>query len=114
MSSAKKFDQDKAPLGTIPGVALEQEALAFKHGAKKYGQWNFKKGMDWTRLIDASLRHIVAFKEGENLDPESGYHHLGHARACLSMLLDYYYKELGNDDRYESAKARGELSEDKE
>lgn len=111
MSSAKKFDQDKAPLGTIPTVALEQEALAFKHGAKKYGQWNFKKGMDWTRLIDASLRHIAAFKDGEDMDPESGYHHLGHARACLSMLLDYFYNELGTDDRFKSVVERGEFDE---
>lgn len=100
MSEGIKHDQGKAPLGLIPGPALIEEAKAFADGRKKYGQWNYKKGMDWTRLLDAALRHIVAFKEGEQCAEDSGVHHLGHARACLGMLMDYEANGLGNDDRY--------------
>lgn len=101
-SAAIKHDNEKPPIGLIPGVALKDEARAFADGRKKYGQWNYKKGMEWTRVIDAALRHIIAFKEGEDVAPDSGVHHLGHARACLGMLLDYYHNELGTDDRYKN------------
>lgn len=100
MSEGKKFDNGKPPLGLIPTKALIDEALAFEDGRKKYGQWNYKKGMDWMRIVDAALRHITAFKDGEDFAQDSGVHHLGHARACLGMLLDYYHNKLGKDDRW--------------
>lgn len=97
---AKKHDVGKPPIGLIPGPAIIAEARAFGFGRGLYGQWNYKNGMEWTRLIDAALRHIIAFKEGEEAASDSGVHHLGHARACLGMLLDYSYHKLGVDDRW--------------
>lgn len=94
-----KNDDGKPPISMIPRPALEQEAKVFAFGAGKYGRDNYKLGMDWTRLIDASLRHIVAFNSGEDLDPESNLHHLAHARSNLGMLLEYITHDLGNDDR---------------
>ena len=95
-----KHDEGKAPLSLIPTCALAAEARAMGFGAKKYGRFNYRGGMDWSRLIDASLRHITAFNAGENDDSESGLPHLAHARACLGMLLDYIENNLGTDDRY--------------
>jgi hypothetical protein len=83
----------------IPRTALEQEANIFYFGAKKYGRDNYKNGMKWTRLVDACLRHVIAFADGENTDPESGQSHLAHARCCLAMLLYYENKQVGEDDR---------------
>lgn len=96
----RKDDQEKPDLSLLPKEALEAMALAFMHGEKKYGRYNFRAGMDWHRLIAASLRHITAFNEGENTDVESGFSHLGHASACLAMLLVYEQNALGKDTRY--------------
>ena len=69
--SGVKFDTGKPPLGLIPRQALEAEAQVMAFGANKYGRDNWRGGMDWTRLSDAALRHITAFVDGEDVDPES-------------------------------------------
>lgn len=99
MPTAHKKDEGKPPLSLIPRVALDAEAKVFGFGAKKYGRHNFKAGMDWSRVIDASLRHITAFADGEDLDPESGLSHIAHARASLAMLMYYVETKAGKDDR---------------
>ena len=94
-----KHDGGKAQLSIIPKVALEYEAQALMYGANKYGRDNYKLGMEYTRLLDATLRHIYAFREKEDDDPESSLSHLGHARANLAMLIYYVENEIGTDDR---------------
>lgn len=95
-----KHDDGKADLSLVPLTALESEARAFGFGEKKYGRYNYTRGFDVSRLTSAALRHIYAYNNGEDIDPESGLHHLGHARACLAMLL--HCRELGTlkDNRY--------------
>jgi len=100
VSEGIKFDEKKAPMVLTPVAAKIAMAEAFGYGAKKYGKWNYKKGMDWTRLLSATERHLDAFKDGEDIDPESGVNHLGHALADIAMLMDYYQNKLGTDDRY--------------
>src|SRR5882757_7170258 len=100
-----KFDQGKAPLSMLPRVALEQEAKVMEFGAKKYGKFNYRKGMKWSRLIDAALRHVYAFADGEDEDPETHLSHLAHARCCLGFLLEYADDNLGEDDRLPDEKA---------
>jgi len=97
--TAKKFDSGKAPISLIPREALEQEAMVLLYGANKYGKYNWKQGMEYSRFIDASLRHIIAFASGENLDPESGLSHLAAARCSLGFLIHYIENQLGTDDR---------------
>ncbi len=99
-NEGKKFDSEKPDLSLCPKEALEEMAKAFQWGEKKYGRYNYRSGMDWHRLIAATLRHITAFNEGEDLDSESGYNHLGHALASISMLLVYVKNDLGKDTRY--------------
>lgn len=100
VTHAKKHDQNKPPLDLIPYSALELEAQVLAFGALKYDAHNWCKGMDWSRLIGACMRHIGAFNAGEDLDPESGLSHLGHARCCLAFLIEYQKEKLGTDDRY--------------
>ena len=94
-----KYDQGKAPLGMIPSVALIEEANVLAFGAEKYDRDNWRKGMKWSRLLDAALRHITAYNEGEANDEESGISHLAHARCCLGFLLHYAKHGTGEDDR---------------
>jgi len=105
--SAKKQDSGKPPLSWIPLVALEQEAMALKFGANKYDEVdengilrrNYKKGLDWSLLIDAALRHVNKFAAGQDNDDESSLSHLAHARANLAMLMYMIDKKIGRDDR---------------
>lgn len=97
---AKKFDTGKPPLSLISRAALEEEARVMAFGAQKYDAHNWRKGMDFSRLMDAALRHIYAFADGEDKDPETGLSHLAHARCCLAFLIEYEGTKIGTDDRF--------------
>jgi hypothetical protein len=99
MAGTKK-DQGKPEVAIIPPIAILEEAKAFTYGKKKYGKWNFKKGLEVTRLISAAMRHILQFLGGEDIDKESEAHHLGCARANLAMALDMMERKPELDDRY--------------
>lgn len=101
---AKHFDTGKPKISLIPYIALEEAAKAFGYGETKYGKYNFKKGMYYSKLVDSALRHILKFKEGEDFDEESKtVTHIGHAIANLAMLLDVYKRKPELDDRYKSS-----------
>lgn len=101
MSEASKHDDSKTPLALIPTYPIEQVASILNYGQKKYGQKdNWRKGMDWSRLISATMRHMLAWNEGDNTDEESGLSHLAHAACNLLFLLEYQHYKLGKDDRY--------------
>jgi len=104
MSGGAKHDNGKPPLTMIPRVAMEAEARVFSFGAKKYSKHNFTKGFDYSRLLDAAMRHITAYAWGEDADIESGESHLAHARCCLAMLMQNIEDNVGLDDRYKGVK----------
>lgn len=106
-----KHDQGKADLSLLSFAALSEIARAFEFGAKKYGRYNYLNGMEWTRIAGACCRHVYAWLWGEDRDEESGLHHLGHAGACIVMLLDYCLHGLGEDNRYEGFRDQG-ISDD--
>lgn len=101
MSAGKKNDDKKAPVHFLHRSFIEGTALAQGFGAKKYGDWNFTKGIAYTRLINAAMRHIIAFMWGEDNDPESGLSHIDHAAANLNMLKFMISEKSDMDDRYE-------------
>lgn len=84
----------------IPPLALNEVAKVFAFGANKYGDHNWRGGLNWSRLAGASLRHITAWISGETLDPESGCSHLAHAACNILMLLESGRLDLGKDDRW--------------
>lgn len=58
-------------------------------GAKKYGPENWRQVDDaQRRYYNAAIRHLVSWKLGEKIDPESGESHLAHAACCLLFLLE--------------------------
>lgn len=90
----------KVPLHYIPLSAQINQALAHLDGALKYGPFNWRQeSVAATIYLDAALRHILKFTHGENHDADSGVHHLGHAVACLNIIMDAMH--FGNliDDR---------------
>lgn len=94
-----KYDSGKPDLTIVPIEAIEEMARAFMYGARKYARGNFKKGLEVNRTLAAALRHIYAFANKEDKDPESGESHLAHALAALAMTV-YNLKHNPNmDDR---------------
>jgi hypothetical protein len=97
--SGFKFDADKLRYDLIPPYPLEELARIYTDGAKKYGDTNYLKGMAWSRVTAALMRHVEAFRAGEDTDPESGHPHLAHtAWQCFTLML-YGVFDLGEDDR---------------
>jgi len=68
-------------------------------GREKYDSWNWSKGIAWSRVIDAVLRHVYAYADGETLDLETGISHAAHARCGLAFLLDFEKEHPELDDR---------------
>ena len=97
---AIKFDQDKLPLNLLSTEALNQTAAVLKFGAQKYAEHNWRAGFMWSRPLAAAMRHIMAFNDGEDKDPESGLSHLAHAACCIMFLLEFEKTHPHLDDRY--------------
>ena len=98
--SAMKFDGDKLPVNLLSTEALNQTAAVLKFGADKYHAHNWRDGFAWSRPLAAAMRHIMAFNDGEDKDPESGLSHLAHAACCIMFLLEFEKTHPELDDRY--------------
>lgn len=108
MSKGTKNDKGKPRISLIPKEALWGMADAFTYGAKKYGDHNFRGGIEYTRLADACMRHLTAFISGEDLDDESGNCHIDHALASLGMLKFMMSHRKEMDDRYKDVSEKEE------
>lgn len=85
----KKYDSDKLRFDLVPWTALEAIIRVLMHGAKKYGDENWKKVTPFgSRYLSAAFRHLVAYARGEENDQESGESHLAHIGCCILFLLE--------------------------
>jgi len=101
MSGGMKFDKEKPMMELIDPSFLVILADVLTYGANKYEPHNWRKGIEASRLYGALIRHLNAFWDGEDIDQESGMHHLGHA-ACELMFLYWTMKNRSDlDDRWE-------------
>jgi hypothetical protein len=103
-----KFDTDKPQLQLVPAFPLLEISRVFGFGAKKYGQNNWRRDADlygWTRHYCSIQRHLNAWIDGEDLDPESGMPHLAHATTQLMILLQLTKDAPQCDDRFKKESA---------
>jgi hypothetical protein len=90
----------KPNLFLVPAVATVHIAEAMGNGAKKYGAYNWRENDVIASIyLAAAQRHILSWQEGEECAKDSGVHHLGHAAACLAILLDAEHTGNLIDDR---------------
>lgn len=87
VNSFMKFDTGKLRYDLIPPSSLKGLAAVLTYGAKKYKPNNWRGG-DKDRYIAALFRHIEAWREGEQRDPESKLLHLDHALCNLAFLKE--------------------------
>lgn len=82
-------------LSVIPSTGLIHLGRGMQNGADKYGPFNWRAHPVRSGIyVDACLRHLMAWQDGEEDADDSGVHHLGHAMSCLAILLDA--QEEGN------------------
>lgn len=100
------YGKAKPSISLIPASALIHCADAFRDGAGKYGPANWRDDpVSVTTYIDAAYRHLMDWFDGEEVADDSQVLHLGHAMACIAILIDA--KEQGTlvDDRPKPGKA---------
>jgi len=83
------FGDAKVPLHLVPAPAMVSIAMGLKEGARKYGAYNWRTlTVEAQTYLGATLRHLMAWQDGEDIDPDSGNSHLSHAMASLAILVD--------------------------
>ena len=96
LKEGAKFDGEKTRLDLMPPNVIESIGRILTHGAAKYEDRNWEKGIKFSRVYGALLRHIFAWWEGEDLDPESGMPHLWHMGCNATFLIHY----INNDETF--------------
>lgn len=90
----------KPKLSDTPTIGIRQMGQVFTMGAAKYGRFNWREHtVSSSVYYDAAQRHLMAWFDGEDLDPESGLPHLAHVMACVNIVLDAQAHGKLNDNR---------------
>lgn len=95
-----KLGADKLPLHLWPETATALGSMAMLDGACKYGRTNYRPmGVLASVYYAAARRHLNAWFEGEDQPSDSLVPHLGHALACIAILIDARAANSLVDDR---------------
>lgn len=90
----------KVPMSTVPATVLAEIGVAMLEGASKYGRHNYRAvGVRGSVYYDGVMRHLMAWWEGEDLDPDSGMSHVTKAITSLVVLRDAMMQGKFTDDR---------------
>lgn len=103
LTEGAKFDDGKVRMELIPPELMTAVGTILTFGAQKYEDRNWEKGMAWSRVYGALMRHLCAWWGGEEIDPETGKSHLWHAACCIAFLIAYEMRGSGTDDRFKEA-----------
>lgn len=70
--AVRDASEGKGHFSSIPPGALRRIAKRFEDGAKKYGRYNFQKGIPLTHYQDSLMRHTLAWAEGDQSEDHVG------------------------------------------
>lgn len=90
----------KAPMSVVPANVVAEIGLGMLEGTCKYGRHNYRAmGVRSSIYYDATMRHMMSWWEGEDIDPDSGLSHVTKAIASLVVLRDAMMNNMLTDDR---------------
>lgn len=90
----------KAPMSTVSAPVLAEVGVAMLEGALKYGRHNYRAvGVRASIYYDATMRHLMGWWEGQDIDPDSGMSHITKAITSLVVLRDAMIQGELEDDR---------------
>ena len=94
------FGNAKPSVSCIPPVAIFAMGQAMQSGADKYGAFNWRSTtVNASVYYNAVQRHLMAWWDGQESDPDTAASHLGHAMAGMALILDGQSLGVLNDDR---------------
>jgi hypothetical protein len=100
-----KDNVNKPRLDLVPSLPLFRAGEVLAFGARKYKPHNWRLGLSWLETYGSLQRHLAAWLDGEDLDQESGMHHLAHATCQMLFLAEFVFRGTGEDDRFVSLDA---------
>ena len=86
-------------ISTLDPLAMLALGEVAGYGLDKYARYNYLRGFDYSLAYDAMQRHASLAWSGEDIDPESGLSHWGHAAWHCLALLSFQIRGIGNDNR---------------
>src|SRR5512143_1165912 len=90
----------KVSLSYVPAPVLMETAVGMQEGGFKYGRHNYRViGVRGSVYYDATMRHLMSWWEGEDIDPDSGLSHVTKAICSLVVLRDAMMQGCFTDDR---------------
>lgn len=90
----------RVKMALLPSVGVIHGAAACMDGARKYGAFNWRdEKIALMEYASAAQRHLADWIDGEDVAPDSGVHHLGHAIATCAIMLDAVELNEAIDDR---------------
>lgn len=90
----------KVPISCVPTQVIQEIGIGMMEGGLKYGRHNYRvAGCRSSVYYDAAMRHLMAWWEGQDLDPDSGLSHVSKAMASLAVLRDCQIGNTAIDDR---------------
>jgi len=93
------FGVKKPPLHLVPSALVLWVSKVFGFSAGKYGPMNWRdKKVNKTVYLGAIERHLLALKDGQDYDPETGLPHMAHIAANCAIMLDATALRMVNDD----------------
>ena len=99
----------KPPIANVPLSVISEVGMALAEGAWKYGSSNWRViGVRASVYWDATFRHIKAWWEGEDVDPDSKLNHITKAISALMVLRDAMIQDNWTDDRPPRSKQKPE------
>lgn len=96
---AARYNEGKLPMHLVPTDAIKAMAGVLQVGADKYELRNWERGAYYSVPYASLMRHLTAFWEGEDIDPESGQPHIAHVLTNAAFLLRYQNEFPELDDR---------------
>lgn len=98
----KAMGMAKPPLHLVPSTGIVAMAMAFKDGARKYGDYNWRiDPVDVSTYVAAAERHLKLFWDGQDIvsDNPENILNLGAVMACCAILIDAQHQGTLIDDR---------------
>lgn len=90
----------KVPMSSVSAPVMAEIGVAMLEGAAKYGRHNYRAvGVRSSVYYDSTMRHLMAWWEGEDVDADSGMSHVTKAITSLVVLRDAMIQGMCTDDR---------------
>lgn len=87
----RDVQEGKPRFDLIPPLALKRVAELYARGASKYNEWNWSKGMPYSRFYASGFRHLMQWAIGDRKED--------HLSACVfNLLCIIHFEELNRYD----------------